>query len=161
MQQGFGQHWICAEGWLLPQKGQLGHKDLQTRGTPTLVKDLAGIEVVAGDFLTLGQRLKHCNQRLLNKLNCQSSPNKPSRSLLWAPALHAARAFAFTAKIGLIHSSNHMSEDTLDILRHCECDEITSAPQKALHDLEANLSSKLAMHFSALLLNGNCMSETS
>lgn len=33
----------------LPQKGQLGHKDLQTRGTPTLVKDLAGIDVITGE----------------------------------------------------------------------------------------------------------------
>ena len=41
---------MCAEVWMLPQKGQLGHKDLQTRGTPTLVKDLAGINVVAGDI---------------------------------------------------------------------------------------------------------------
>ncbi len=38
---------------MLLQKGQLGHKDLQTRGTPTLVKDLAGIDVVAGDFKPL------------------------------------------------------------------------------------------------------------
>ena len=35
---------------MLQQKGQLGQRDLQTRGTPTLVKDLAGIDVVAGNL---------------------------------------------------------------------------------------------------------------
>ena len=33
----------------MAQKGQLGQRDTQTRGTPTLVKDLAGIDVISGE----------------------------------------------------------------------------------------------------------------
>ncbi|KAK9864895.1 hypothetical protein WJX84_004668 [Apatococcus fuscideae] len=34
--------------WGRNEKGQLGQRDMQTRGTPTLVKDLAGIDVISG-----------------------------------------------------------------------------------------------------------------